>query len=147
MNLLHKLGFFADEYLRKEISKLKGARRIDAETIAQLEAENERAAAIIARQVETIRKADERFKKAVGDLAEQADEIARMGRGLRMAGEVSAGLRDSLETWKGVAKENARDARKWRDYLKRSRDRKEAKKRVAKPLVPASPPESSQVQP
>lgn len=75
MNLLHKLGFFADEYLREEISKLRGARRIDAETIAQLEAENERAAAIIARQVETIRKADERFKKAVGDLAEQADEI------------------------------------------------------------------------
>lgn len=66
-----------------------------------------------------------KFKLASTDLAKQAEEIK--------------GARQAIEYWKSeaVAARNEANALrpyalKWRDYLKRSRDRKEAKKGVSR---------------
>lgn len=85
--------------------------------------------------------AEERFKRAATDLAEQAGEIARQDDTIeRMAWEIKR-HEDEIRERKQVQYDLARarleiealrpDALKWRNYLKRSRDRKAGKKGVA----------------
>lgn len=60
-----------------------------------------------------------KFKKAVADLEKADREIAA--------------LKNGIEGWKAAGRDLQADAQKWRDSLKRSRDRKEAKKNAITP--------------
>lgn len=74
-----------------------------------------------------------KFKKAVTDLEKQAV----LEKALRGVNDSRAAEITELKVRLAYAEPRAK---KWDDSLKRSRDRKEAKKRVAKPLVAAEPP-------
>ena len=65
-----------------------------------------------------------KFKVAATDLAKQAEEIADLKDDLRFADAVLAAQKRDVDAFKA-------DAQKWRNSLKRSRDRKAGKKGVA----------------
>lgn len=113
MNLLHTIGL---------MTRAEHERIVQAEILQSIKAAN-RASDEKGFRFKAEKRADEleaKFKRAVTDLAAQAEEIAEWKTIANDLGAIVEATKD--------------DARKWRDYLKRSRDRKAAaadRKRMA----------------